>query len=190
MRHERIDPKLFVENRRRLVALLPPNALAVVNANDVLPTNADATLMMQPNSDLFYLTGIEQEETVLLLAPGAADEKLREVLFLREPNEHLKTWEGHKLSKDEATAISGVKTVKWLSDWRGVFHGAMCDAEHVSLNSNEHKGAVAGVQPRAARFAPACRTPSPLHQSPRLGRLMPRLRAAKSPAELDLLRRA
>src|SRR3954470_4081148 len=190
MRHERIDPKLFVENRRRLVELLPPNSLAVVNANDVLPTNADATLMMQPNSDLFYLTGVEQEESVLLLAPGAADEKLREVLFLREPNEHLKTWEGHKLSKEEATAVSGVKTVKWLSEWPAVFHGTMCDAEHVYLNSNEHKRAVVEVQTRDARFVADCKAKYPLHQYHRLARLMHRLRAAKSPAELDLLRRA
>jgi len=102
MRHKRIDPKLFADNRRRLAELLLPNSVAVVNANDLLPANADATLMMQPNSDLFYLTGIEQEETVLLMAPDAPDEKLREVLFLRQPSEHLKTWEGHKLSKEEA----------------------------------------------------------------------------------------
>src|SRR5215204_7829836 len=117
MRHKTIDPKLFIDNRRRLLALLLPNSVAVVNANDLMPANSDATLMMQPNSDLFYLTGIEQEETVLLLAPDAHDEKLREVPLLREPNEHLKTWEGHKLSRDEATALSGVKTVKWLSEW-------------------------------------------------------------------------
>jgi Xaa-Pro aminopeptidase len=190
MRHKPIDPKLFVENRRRLTELLLPNSVAVVNANDVLPANADATLMMQPNSDLFYLTGVEQEESVLLLAPGAADEKLREVLFLREPNEHLKTWEGHKLSKDQATAVSGVKTVKWLSEWRGVFHGAMCDAEHVYLNSNEHKRAVVEVQTRDARFVADCKSAYPLHQYHRLARLMHRLRAAKGDAELDLLREA
>src|SRR5687768_14842332 len=115
MRHKPIDSKLFVDNRRRLATLLLPNSAAVVNANDLLPSNSDATLMMQPNSDMFYLTGVEQEETVLLLAPGAADENLREVLFLREPNAHLKTWEGHKLSKEQASDLSGIKTVKWLS---------------------------------------------------------------------------
>ena len=190
MRHKRIDPKLFVENRRRLAGLLPPSALAVVNANDVLPANADATLMMQPNSDLFYLTGVEQEESVLLLAPDAADEKLREVLFLRQPNEHLKTWEGHKLSKEEATEVSGVKTVKWLTEWRGVFHGLMCEAEHVFLNSNEHKRAVVEVQTRDARFVADCQARYPLHQYHRLARLMHRLRAAKTEAELELLRQA
>ena len=190
MRHQRIDPKLFIENRRRLAGLLLPNSVAVVNANDLLPSNADATLMMQPNSDLFYLTGVEQEETVLLLSPGAADENLREVLFVREPNEHLKTWEGHKLSKDEAKELSGIRTVKWLSEWRGVFHGAMCDAEHVYLNSNEHKRAVVEVQTRDARFVADCRAKYPLHQYHRLARLMHKLRAAKSERELGLLRRA
>lgn len=190
MRHERIDPKLFVENRRRLTELLPPSAVAVLNANDVLPTNADATLMMQPNSDLFYLTGIEQEESVLVLAPSAADERLREVLFLREPNEHLKTWEGHKLSKDEATAVSGVKTVKWLGDWNGVFHALMCEVEHVFLNSNEHKRAVVEVETRDARFVADCRAKYPLHHYHRLARLMHRLRVAKTERELTLLRQA
>ena len=190
MRHKRINSKTFMDNRRRLAALLLPTSVAVVNANDLMPANSDATLLMQPNSDLFYLTGIEQEETVLLLAPNAADENLREVLFLREPNEHLKTWEGHKLSKDQASAVSGVKTVKWLSDWRGVFHGAMCDAEQVYLNSNEHKRAAVEVQTRDARFVADCRSRYPLHQYHRLARLMHRLRAAKSAAELDLLREA
>src|SRR5688572_5015086 len=190
MRHRAVDQALFVENRRRLAEALAPNSLAVVNANDVLPVNSDATLMMQPNSDLFYLTGIEQEESVLVLAPSAADEKLREVLFLREPNEHLKIWEGHKLSKAEATAISGVKTVKWPSDWRGTFHGLMCDAEHVYLNSNEHKRAVVEVETRDARFVADCKARYPLHQYHRLARLMHRLRAAKSDRELKLLREA
>jgi Xaa-Pro aminopeptidase len=190
MRHRPIGQDYFDENRRRLRELLPAKALAVINANDVLPINSDATLIMQPNSDLFYLTGIEQEESVLVLAPDAADEKMREMLFLREPNEHLKTWEGHKLSKEEATAISGVKTVKWLSDWRGSFHGLMCDAEKVYLNSNEHKRAVIEVETRDARFVADCKARYPLHEYHRLARLMHRLRAEKSERELALLREA
>jgi Xaa-Pro aminopeptidase len=190
VRHQKIDPRLFVENRQRLAGLLAPNSLAVVNANDVLPANADAVLPMQPNSDLFYLTGVEQEESILLLAPGAFDEKLREVLFLREPNEHLKTWEGHKLSKKEAAELSGVKTIKWLSEWPGVFHALMCEVEHVYLNSNEHKRAVVEVETREARFVAACRAKYPLHQYRRLARLMHRLRAEKGRYELDLLRKA
>src|SRR5712671_6922888 len=131
MRTPPIDSQLFIDNRASLQRLMLPNALAVVNANDILPTNADGTLLLQPNSDLFYLTGIEQEESILVLAPDAFDPRLREVLFLREPNEHLKVWEGYKHSKEDAQKISGIKTVKWLSEFPVVFRQLMCDAEHV-----------------------------------------------------------
>ncbi|RIK82780.1 MAG: X-Pro aminopeptidase [Planctomycetota bacterium] len=190
MRHAPIAPDLFADNRRRLAELLLPNAVAVVNANDVLPTNADGSLPLHPNADLFYLSGIEQEESILVLAPHSAEEKHREILFLREPNEHLKTWEGHKLSKDEATAVSGVKTVKWLSDFPTIFHQLMCEAEHVYLNSNEHARSTREVQTRDERFVRDCRRRYPLHQYHRLARLLHRLRLVKSPAELDLLKQA
>ncbi len=190
MRHQPIDPQLFAENRQRLRELLLPGSLAVVNANDLLPANSDAVLRMQPNSDLFYLTGIEQEESVLLLAPDAFDDKLREVLFLREPNERLKIWEGHKLSKVEATRISGIQTVKWLSEWPAEYRSLMCEVEHVYLNSNEHKRAVVEVQTRDARFIADTQAEFPLHDYKRLTRLMHQLRASKSERELQLVRQA
>lgn len=190
MRHATVDSKLFVENRRRLAALMRRNSVAVLNANDVLPTNADGSLMLVPNSDLFYLAGIEQEESVLVLAPDAFDPGLREVLFLREPNELLKIWEGHKHPKDEAQRISGIKTVKWLGEFRTVFRQLMCDAERVYLNSNEHKRAAAEVETRDERFVRECQRLFPLHQYHRLARLMHQLRVVKSPAELELIRQA
>ena len=113
MRHGRIDSALFKLNQERLKKLLLPNSLVVVNANDTLPTNADGTLRLVPNSDLFYLTGIEQEQTVLLLCPDADDEKHRELLFVREASEDLEIWEGHKLTKDQAREISGVERIHW-----------------------------------------------------------------------------
>lgn len=190
MRHAPIAPRLFVENRRRLEKLLLRNSLAVVNANDVLPTNADGTLPIQPNSDLFYLTGVEQEETVLLLAPDAFDEKQREMLFIRQPSEQLKTWEGHKLSQEEAAAISGVQQVRWLSDLPAELHKLMCEVEHVYLNSNEHRRAVIEVETRDARFARELQRRYPLHDYQRLARVMHRLRVVKSDAEVELIRRA
>ena len=117
MRHLPIKPKLFKDNRRRLAELLEPQSLAVVNANDVLPTNADGTFIIHPNADLFYLTGIEQEESILVLFPDAPDPKHREVLFLREPSEHLRIWEGFKHSKEEARKISGIDTIHWISEF-------------------------------------------------------------------------
>ncbi len=112
MRNPEIDPRLFTTNRDRLRALLPPNALAVVNANDVLPTNADGTFLLHQSADLFYLTGVRQEETRLLLYPGAAEGEFREILFLREPSERLATWEGPKLSKDDARRLTGIDRIE------------------------------------------------------------------------------
>ena len=190
MRHASIPSDLFVENRARLAQLLLPKSLAVVNANDILPTNADGSLRMQPNSDLFYLTGIEQEESLLLLAPGAFNEKLREILFLREPNEHLMAWEGHKLSKDQAQKISGIPQVKWLSEFRSVLHQLMCELEHVYLNRNEHSRALPEMETRDDRFVRDCQARYPLHQYRRLAPLLHQLRMVKSETELALLRQA
>ena len=190
MRHLPIDSQLFASNRARLAKRLAPGSLAVVHANDVLPTNADGSLLIHPNSDLFYLSGIEQEESILLLFPDAADEKQREILFLREPNEHLKIWEGYKHSKEDARKISGVATVKWLSEFRGVFHQLMCECQHVYLNTNEHKRAVVEVETRDARFIRDCQARYPLHSYHRLAREMHALRAVKTGLEIDLLKQA
>ena len=187
MRHAPINSKLFAANRKRVMGRLEPNSLALVNANDVLPTNADGTLVMQPNADLFYLTGIEQEESILLLAPDAFDEKHREILFLREPNEHLKIWEGHKHGKEEATKISGIKEVRWLSEFDTIFRMLMCEAEHVYLNSNEHKRAVIEVGTRDARFIRDCQAKYPLHDYRRLARIMHEIRPVKSKYEVELI---
>ncbi|HUS34576.1 MAG TPA: Xaa-Pro aminopeptidase [Verrucomicrobiae bacterium] len=190
MRHAPINSALFKLNRDRLRALLPPNSLVVLNANDVLPTNADSTLRLVPNSDLFYLTGVEQEESILLIYPDADDEKHREILFLREAKPELETWEGHKLTKEEAKEISGVQRVKWLADFRGIFQRLMCQAERVFLNSNEHPRAAIEVETREARFVQEVQRRYPLHEYHRLGRLMHRLRVMKSPEELKLMEQA
>lgn len=190
MRHAPIDPQLFVENRRRLTALLPPGALAVVNANDVLPTNADGTLRLVPNSDLFHLTGVEQEESILLLFPGADDERQREVLFLRETSDEIATWEGRKLTKERAGELTGVRRVEWLGMFPQLFHVVMCQAEQVFLNSNEHRRAEITVETRDARFVRDVQARYPLHAYRRLAPLMHRLRVVKSPAEVALLREA
>jgi len=190
MRHAPIDNQLFAENRARLRSRLHRNSLAIVNANDVPPTNADGTLVMQPNSDLFYLSGIEQEQSILVLAPDAADARHREMLFLREPSEHLKIWEGHKLSRDEARRISGVEHVHWLSDFPTYMHMLMCESEHVYLNTNEHRRAVVEVESRDARFIRECQARYPLHCYHRLAREMHALRVEKSGFEVDLIRKA
>ena len=189
-RYGSIPKTLFIENRARLKQLLLPNSLAAVNANDVLPTNADGSLRLIPNSDLFYLTGIEQEQTILLLYPDAHAEKQRELLFIRDVQPELETWEGHKLTKEEAREISGIERVHFLSEFPRLFHRLMCECEHVYLNSNEHKRAVIEVETRESRFVAETIRKYPLHDYRRLARLMHQVRVLKSPEEINLIRKA
>ena len=190
MRHKPIKSKLFSQNRKRIAELMAPKALAVLNANDVLPTNADGTLPMEPNADLFFLSGIEQEESVLLLFPDAAEEKHREILFVRKPNEHLQIWEGYKHSKEDARKISGIKNVQWLSEFPGMFRVLMCEAEAVYLNTNEHKRATVKVETRDDRFICDCQRDFPLHDYRRLALLLHELRVVKTDLEIELLKEA
>lgn len=190
MRHAPIPAELFVANRRRLAALLEPDSLAVVHANDQLATNADGTVAYVANSDLFYLTGVEQEESILLLFPGASDERNREILFLREPVEELKIWEGHKLSRDEAKAVAGVSQVKWLSEFPRVFRALMIEARQVYLNANEHGRAHVEHEDRNTRLARQTQAAYPLHTYRRLAPLLHGLRVRKSAGEVELMRKA
>ena len=164
--------------------------LAVVNANDVLPTNADGTLSMQPNADLFFLSGIEQEESILLLFPDAMEAKNREILFLRQPSEHLQIWEGYKHSKEDARKISGIKNVQWLSEFPVIFRSLMCEVESIYINSNEYKRAKVEVQTRDMRFIRQCKEDFPLHTYRRLAPLLHQLRVVKTDLELELLKKA
>src|SRR6185369_9186221 len=190
MRYPPINTELFLTNRERLKKRLLPNSLAVINANDIPPTNADGSLAMPPNSDLFYLTGVEQEQTILVLYPDADDEKHREILFLREPTSEVELWEGHKLTRDEARKLTGIQNIQWLPEFPRLFHRLMCECEHVYLNSNEHKRAVIEVETREARFVANTLQRYPLHNYQRLARLMHRLRVVKSAPELELIGKA
>jgi Xaa-Pro aminopeptidase len=190
MRYQPIDPQLFINNREHLVQRLLPNSLAVLNANDIPPTNSDGTTPLRQNSDLFYLTGVDQEESILLLYPDAHDEKMREILFVRETNETIAVWEGHKLTKEEARKVTGIRRIEWLSEFAPIFHRLMCECEHVYLNANEHKRAVIEVESRDARFVAETQRRYPLHDYRRLARIMHELRSVKSEFELDLIRRA
>jgi Xaa-Pro aminopeptidase len=190
MKSAQLPAEMFIQNRARLRRLLPGASLVVLNANDVLPTNADGTMPHVQNADLFYLTGVRQEESILLLAPEAFDEKMREVLFLRETNEQLAIWEGHKLTKEEAAQVPGIQNVRWLSEFPTVFRQLMCESENVFLNTNEHYRALPEVETRDARFIRQCQAKYPLHKYHRLARLMHPLRAVKSEPEIGVIAEA
>lgn len=190
MRYAQIDKQLFVENRKRLAASLSTNALAVVNANDICATNADGSQQTIVNSDLFYLSGVEQEQTVLLIYPDADDEKHREILFLREPTKESEIWEGRKFTKEAARELTGIENILWLTDFPRLFHRLMCECERVFLNSNEHKRAVIETETREARFVSDTMRKYPLHHYERLAPILHRLRAKKSELEVELIRTA
>jgi Xaa-Pro aminopeptidase len=185
-----IDRELFIQNRERFVRHLKNNAIAVFNSNDVMPTSADGIFPFVQQTDIFYLSGMDQEESILVIFPDAKEEKHREVLFIRETSEHLKTWEGHKYTKEQASDISGVKTVYWTWEFERVFRALVFEADYIYLNTNEHSRADVSVQTRDRRFIDWCKTAYPLHKYERLAPIMHHLRAVKSPIEVALIQNA
>jgi Xaa-Pro aminopeptidase len=192
MRYKSINKELFVTNRKNLAKELKPNSLVVINANDVLPTNSDGTARFRQNSDLFYLTGVDQEETILVMCPDFPDEKYRQVLFVRETNELIATWEGHKLTKEEARQLTGIETVLWLHDFPKLFNTMMVmgDVANVYLNTNEHYRADIAVESREARFVKWCMERYPLHKYERVAPILHRLRSIKSKYEVEMMQTA
>ncbi|UII27103.1 aminopeptidase P family protein [Fulvivirga maritima] len=190
MRYQPINKELFVRNRARFADLLKPNSLAVFNSNDIMPTNADGTMAFRQNNDIYYLSGIDQEESILVLYPDFHSDRLREILFLRETNENIAIWEGHKYTKQEAEEASGIPSVYWLTDFEGIFQTLMGEVEHVYLNTNEHIRSAADVETRDARFIKSCKEKYPLHKYERAAPLMHHLRAIKSEWEIDALQKA
>ena len=190
MKYERIDSALFVKNRAKLVAMMQPKSLAVFHANDQYPIGADATMPFEQNRDLFYLTGADQEETILIICPQASKPELREVLFVRQTDEHIAVWEGHKLTKAEATEVSGIRTVRWTSDFDRVFFDLMGEVDTIYLNTNEHYRQAVETQTREDRFNIRVKQQFPAHRVAKTFPIMEHLRGVKEPEEIAVLQRA
>lgn len=187
MKYQPLPQSLYIKNRAKLAAKLKKNSVAIFNANDIMPTNADGTMKFRQNNDLFYLCGIDQEETILLLAPDCPNPAMREVLFLRETSELIAIWEGHKYTKEEAEAASGIKNIQWLSSFDQIFGTVMALSERVYLNTNEHLRAGVVVETRDARFIKTCKEQFPLHEYERAAPIMHELRGVKEQDEIDQL---
>jgi len=190
MKYQQIDANLYIENRKNFTARLKPKSIAIFNSNDIMPTNADGTMPFRQNNDLLFLSGVDQEESMLVIFPDAADENHREVLFLKETSELIAIWEGAKLTKEQAYEVSGIKTVYWLDQFERVFRGLMREAEHVYLNSNEHTRAVVEVETREVRWNNWCRQTYPLYEYERSATIMHDLRAVKNSIEVELMQTA
>lgn len=190
MRYQPLSQATFVENRKKVAALMKSKSIAVFNSNDIMPTNADGTMPFRQNNDLLYVSGIDQEETIVLLFPDAENPQHREILFIKETSELIAIWEGAKFTKQEATELSGIKTVFWIDQFEQVFHQLTTEAQHIYLNQNEHLRAVTTVETRDDRFRKECQQKYPLHQYERLAPIMRQVRAIKSEAEINMMQHA
>ncbi|MFW2135565.1 aminopeptidase P N-terminal domain-containing protein [Chryseobacterium sp. TY4] len=189
-KYDRIPNTLFIKNRKKFVSQMKPNSIAIFNSNDIYPISADSTLAFQQHRDIFYLSGVDQKESILLIFPNAYKEEYREILFVRETNDHIAVWEGEKLSKADATEVSGIKTVMWLSEFEKVFYDLMAEAENIYLNKNEHYRAAVETQTREDRFIEFVKKQYPLHTILRSNPILQRLRSIKEPEEITLIQHA
>ncbi|WP_417859813.1 aminopeptidase P N-terminal domain-containing protein [Winogradskyella sediminis] len=190
MKYDLIDNKLFIKNRKNFMAQMKPNSLAVFNSNDIYPISADSTLPFAQHRDIFYLSGVDQEESILVLFPDCPKAKHREILFLKETNEHIAVWEGEKLTKDKAFETSGVKTVYWLQDMEKVMFELMTQCDTVYINTNEHYRANVETETREDRFTKWIRDRYPAHSVAKSNPILQRLRSVKDPLEIDLMQKA
>jgi len=190
MKYHQIDSQLFIKNREKFIAKMQAHSLAVFNSNDIYPVSADSTLAFAQHRDIFYLSGVNQEESILILFPDAPKPEHRELLFLKETNEHIAVWEGAKLNKTQAFETSGIKTVYWLQDFEKVFFELMTQTQAVYINTNEHYRANVVTETREARFISWCQQKYPAHTYLRSQPILQRLRSVKEPQELALIQKA
>ena len=190
MKYHPIDSSLFIKNRKNFASQMKPNSLAVFNSNDIYPISADSTLPFEQHRDIFYLSGVDQEESILVLFPDCPKEKYREILFLKETNEHIAVWEGEKLTKEAAFKATGVKTVFWLQDLEKIFSELMSYADTVYVNTNEHYRAAVETETREDRFTKWWKAKYPAHSVAKSNPILQRLRSVKDTIEIDLMQQA
>ena len=190
MKYLPLNPSIFIKNRERFVSQMSKNAIAIFNSNDELPTNADQVYKFKQNSDLIWLTGVEQEDTMLVLFPDNPDPKFREILVLTRPNEVKEKWDGHRLRKLEAEGISGIKTIIWLDMLEGLLQAWVHLADTIYLNTNENDRRSNYVEVRDYRYARLMRERFPLHHYERSAKILKVLRAIKTPLEIEVMQKA
>ena len=190
MKYEAIDRSLFVGNRNKFAQQMVSQTLAVFNSNDIYPISADGTMPFQQHRDIFYLSGVDQEESILVLFPTASNPAHREILFLRETNETIAIWEGEKLTKAKAFETSGIETVYWLNQFPTIFKQLMAEAQGIYLNTNEHLRANTEVETREDRFIKQVKTDYPAHQVYKSAPILHKIRSIKESVELALMQNA
>lgn len=190
MKYHKIERQLFIKNRANFTSQMKSNSLAVFNSNDIYPISADSTMPFEQHRDIFYLSGVDQEESVLVLFPDCPNESLREVLFVRETNAHIAVWEGEKLTKEAALETSGIKNVHWLQDLDKVLFEMSTYCNTFYINTNEHYRANVETETREDRFIKTLLAKYPAHSVAKSNPILQRLRSVKDPIELKLMQNA
>ncbi|MDO7610718.1 MAG: aminopeptidase P family protein [Crocinitomicaceae bacterium] len=190
MKYQRIDASLYINNRKNFVSRMEPKSLAVFNSNDIFPISADSTMPFQQHRDILHLSGVDQEESILVIFPDASTDKHKEVLFLKETSELIAIWEGEKLDKKNAFEVSGIKTVYWLQDFPTIFKQMMAEADGIYLNTNEHLRANTEVETREDRFIKKVKQDYPGHRTYKSAPIMHKIRSIKHPIEIELMQKA
>ncbi|MDW3211977.1 MAG: aminopeptidase P family protein [Reichenbachiella sp.] len=187
MKYTPLDKEVYINNRNEFRKHLTSDSVAIFNSNDIMPTSADGVMPFKQNTDVLHLTGIDQEETILVLRSDFPDPALREILFIRETNDLIAVWEGHKFTKDEARALSGVENVQWLSEFDRLFNDLATASQTIYINANEHTRAMLDVETRDDRFSKWCHEKYPNHKYRRSAPIMHHIRSAKSDQEIQML---
>jgi len=190
MKYPQINQDLFILNRKNFIKELRDNSLAIFQSQDEFPRSGDQNFVFKQNPDLFYLTGIDQEQTILLLYPDCPNPLYRQVLFLRQTNDYIKVWEGYKYTKEQAKATSGIESIFWLEDFDNILHSIVNYADNIYLNTNENDRYAHTVPYRDIRFIEQMRSKYPLHHYERSAPIMRGLRAVKSDVEVELTKKA
>ncbi|MDB4649284.1 aminopeptidase P family protein [Crocinitomicaceae bacterium] len=190
MKYQTIDAALFKLNRKNFMSQMEDGTLAVFNSNDIFPISADSTMPFQQHRDILFLSGVDQEESILVLFPNAKNPNQREVLFLKETSELIAIWEGEKLDKNRALEVSGIASVHWLKDFQTFFKQMMAEASGIYLNTNEHLRANTEVETREDRFIKKVKQDYPTHQVHKSAPILHRLRSVKHPIEINLMQKA
>ncbi|MFT4659995.1 MAG: Xaa-Pro aminopeptidase [Patiriisocius sp.] len=190
MKYDRINKDLYIHNRANFTKHLESKSIAVFNSNDIITTSADSTSTFSQHRDILHLSGVDQEESILLIFPDCHDPKHREILFLKKTSPTIAIWEGEKLSVDAAFDVSGIKTVYWLDRFDSVFNTLMAEAENIYINTNEHTRANTEAETREDRFIKKCKESYPAHGCRKSAPIMHRIRAMKHPLEIELMQRA
>ena len=190
MKYHSIDSALYIKNRNNFMAQMKSSSLAVFNSNDIYPIGADSTMPFEQARDIFYLSGVDQEESILVLFPQCPNPDHKEILFLKETNEHIAIWEGEKLTKEKALKVSGIKTVYWLQDFDKIMRELMAQSDTIYFNTNEHYRANIQTQTREDRFIQKNKATFPAHNWAKSNPILQRLRSVKDPIEIDLIQQA